>query len=135
MSQLKIFTLSDRVCLQDLLDLPIESIEEYGELYSKLWQVEERDRRLKTNIAARIKENLDELQGLKKQITQAQGQKEYGVSEFEEEVQDEYKIRIKYGGRKQTIDSGLIARQESLELQIKRDLDCLNQSENKICLG
>lgn len=135
MSQLKIFTLSDRVCLQNLLDLPIESIEEYGELYSKLWQVEERDRRLKTNIAARIKENLDELQGLKKQIAQAQGQKEYGVSEFEEEVQDEYKIRIKYGGQKQTIDSGLIARQESLELQIKRDLDCLNQSENKICLG
>ena len=135
MTQLKVFTLSDRVSLQDLLDLPIESIEEYGDIYSKLWEIEERDRRLKTNIAARIKDNLDELRSLRNQIAEAQTQKEYGVSELEEDIEDEYRIRLQYGGKKQTIDSGLKARQEFLILQIKRDLDCLNQTENKICLG
>lgn len=135
MSQLKQFTLNDRVCLQDLLDLPIESIEEYGELYSKLWEVEERDRRLGTDIVAAIKERLNELSSLRDKIAEAQTQSNYGVSEFEEEIDEEYKIKVKYGGKRQTIDSGLIARGEFLILQIKRDLNWLNQTENKICLG
>ena len=135
MSQLKRFTLNDRVCLQDILDLPIESIEEYGELYTRLWEVEERDRRLGTDIVATIKQSLTELSTIRNKIAENQYQSNYGVSELEEEIDEEYKIKIKYGSKKQTIDFGLKARQEFLILQIKRDLNWLNQAKNKICLG
>jgi uncharacterized protein YjaG (DUF416 family) len=49
------FTISDRMELQDWLDLPIHEADEWSTLYRLLYECEERDRREGTAYVARVK--------------------------------------------------------------------------------
>ena len=126
------FTTDDLVELQRLLQLPVEELEEYGQLYSALYQVEERDRRLGTNVVAKIKEALIELIQLEDAIALTQADSNYGATEVDKKINDEYEYKIKFNNNN-GLNQGKIARQKYLINQIKRYLNW--QNINKICLG
>lgn len=134
MTSLQVFTLDDRVALQKLLYLPIEAIEEYGELYSALCELEARDTRVGTDIAQRVKDAIAELEVIEQEIAALQSKKNYGAIEIKTEVKEDWEKGVRYSG-KTTIDTGRKKRQQFLIRQIKRDLNLQKMSGNRIPLG
>lgn len=131
---LQVFTINDRVALQRLLYLPIEAINDYGELYTALCELETRDTQLGTDIAQRVKNAIAELEVLEGEIATLQNKKNYGAIEIETEVKEDWRKKVRYS-EKNTIDAGKKERQRFLIRQVKRYLNLNKMSGNRIPLG
>ncbi|MBP0022192.1 MAG: hypothetical protein J7647_32130 [Cyanobacteria bacterium SBLK] len=119
------FSVSDRVAIQEALNLDLDEVRDGSVLALSLTEIENLDTELGSNKEGTIKAILTELQQISNDIVVNQKDSNYGVASYRVDVKDEYSKAIDYGSSNSSstgLNVGLMARKQDLINSLRRDL-------------